>query len=372
MLRSVALLLLASLLSSTALATPYVLDLQLTGPPEHQYFSAVIPGILDDASNVESWEVPVAGPPLGTTSLDVSITLPEAYEFITPAGAFYEVRCSWGSRTTVAGQQLVQLVPAGALTFSPDPLTVTDGRFFSSGPSATFGPDTVFWTVRGPAPDGDRIENVQIDLDSAFMAPTAIQAGTGDCTVSIQNSGTSSLPEQRLLRRAPSGPVQTAELLALEAEDAYLTRFGGSPVLPSAGAVEALLAPLRDQLTSSGCLVVDEVAGTSGTYGPDGLTLEDGLGGIGDATLDQASRTFGGTFNDGVPFGATGQVSGYNRWRQFYAETGEAGGFVAGRFHRTKGKRGVHYGLRGTCEPGVNPADALDPWYNGPLPGSTL
>ena len=89
----------------SAHAMPYVLDLELTGPPDHVYWP-------DSGHITESWNVPVIGPPLGTDAFDVSIGLDAVYTALVPSSSEalqFKFGCDWGGSGGGTGTQVIEI-----------------------------------------------------------------------------------------------------------------------------------------------------------------------------------------------------------------------------------------------------------------------
>jgi hypothetical protein len=351
-----------ALCPAVASATPFVLDLQATGEPTHSYSADAF---LNFTNISDSWRLTVPRPTAGTSSMDITFTLPAAYR-LQPATipTTWSLSCAWGSRTTAAGSQSVTL-PADSYSTSPLPLAGSS-RFAATGPNTGFNPDTASLRARGDVEPDTYVVQVRMRADAEDIRPLPVDAGAGDCTFEVRAvaSGTVAPDTQLLVADdVPAALVRT--FLADRAEDAWLDRFGLRP-LPDADAVTDRLAGLTDALDAAGCETDPLLLGVGGAYGPEGVTGADALGDIPDATLDRVTRTFSGTLGDGTTYGAPG-TSTYNRQGQFYAATDD-GGFVAGRFARVRGTRGVVHGLVGRCDGPVSVTEALATWYRGPLP----
>lgn len=161
---------------------------------------------------------------------------------------------------------------------------------------------------------------------------------------------------------AHAAPLDDA--LAEMIVDANTAYVGSSPI-DEAGprrlrpsVLRAQLASLVDTLEGSGCTPNALEGYAAGAYG----TGADGIVGRTDqdaavlATLDRVNRTFGGAIGDlvmGDPFAtyAKGHL----------VASRSDGGWVAGRFARVSGTRGVFLLLQGRCVDGV-PGDALSDW----------
>lgn len=92
------------------------------------------------------------------------------------------------------------------------------------------------------------------------------------------------------------------------------------------------------------------------------------LGGAGDLAgdVDHPARTFDGGWT-GTGSGAVGDV--FARYNSIGQAAGNRGGdgFIAGRWVRQAGRRGVFVALHGDCDGSVGAAEGLDPWYDGDL-----
>lgn len=341
-------------LPTGALATPFVLDVQFDGAPLH---SSSVFG--PSRFTTERWRVDVDGPPLGTSSMDLRLSLPATYR--PAAGLTFDFGCSWGGRSSSSGSQRIDLLTAPGTVLENDGLPEpSDARLQISGP--TFNPDAVNMTASGTTTTDTFISSMRMLADETAMTPTTYHAGSGGCEVSVHRFSDVSTEDFLLVERAPVPLEEAAEALSADAQSAYDARFASRPA-PSAAQVDARLASARDALVAGGCLVDDDVQGIAGAYGPDGATGMDGNGPLLDALLSRGARTFSGTLSNGTTFGDA-DFSSFNNQGQVIAERSD-GGFVVGRFVRVKGTRGVWHALTGTCEGPSNASEALADWYKG-------
>lgn len=167
--------------------------------------------------------------------------------------------------------------------------------------------------------------------------------------------------------------------MSTDAQVHFEARFGPTPLIldPAApdarrrpAVIEAHLQEILDDLAVGGCIATALPTGHfSGQYGPGrNQTGEDHEGPLAGLTIDRSSKTLGGTLADTVGFGtASGDFASYGGVRKLYADRAD-GGFVAGKWVRYRGRRGVFVGVTGTCASGTDPSDILDDWFGGGLP----
>jgi hypothetical protein len=363
-------LLLSSVLfamSMPAHATPFVLDLEADGPPVHGYFPGLADFFVDaEASDRWTWS-DVARPPAGTSSFDVRIALPESYEVaphIGSASSSYIVLCGWGDRTESAGAQFVEITDFTA--FTPEERD-DDAVLVITGPNTGFNPNSVSLRVDGSMVPGSRFLTVHFDVPSTAFTPTPVLAGTGDCQVRFKRSG-ADIPDQTVVRPLTT-LGNTSAGLATDAIDAYLAGFVSPTPALDAAEVETNLEPLMDALVDGGCLTEALIGNpVAGAYGGTVILGKDSEGDLQNGERKKGTPAFGLDLGDGTEVGENaGLFSRHTLGRKIYAESAD-GGFFAGRWKRIKGKRGVFYGIQGTCDGPQDPSTALAAWFDGPLP----
>ncbi|MCA9568420.1 MAG: hypothetical protein KC656_11280 [Myxococcales bacterium] len=166
------------------------------------------------------------------------------------------------------------------------------------------------------------------------------------------------------------------DTMIADAQARYDARFGASPALldetydvrrrPST--VVTALQEVLDDLQSGGCIATATASGhAGGIYYGKSAEGDDHGGAMLAASLNVANGVMGGQLSDGVRFGTEASALGvHNRAGQIYADR-EDGGFLAGKWVRIAGRRGVFLTVTGTCEAPVDPAAILDGWFEGGL-----
>ncbi|MCB9691380.1 MAG: hypothetical protein H6736_06140 [Alphaproteobacteria bacterium] len=166
------------------------------------------------------------------------------------------------------------------------------------------------------------------------------------------------------------------DTMIADAQARYDARFGASPALldetydvrrrPST--VVTALQEVLDDLQAGGCIATATASGhAGGIYYGKSAEGDDHGGAMLAASLNVANGVMGGQLSDGVRFGTEASALGvHNRAGQIYADR-EDGGFLAGKWVRIAGRRGVFLTVTGTCEAPVDPATILDGWFEGGL-----
>lgn len=130
--------------------------------------------------------------------------------------------------------------------------------------------------------------------------------------------------------------------------------------------LETRLQAVVDELTNAGCTVDDTNMGhAAGIYAPGLVDGEDDAGNeLTSASFTPGTKSFGWN-QTGVTAGdAGGFDASYNRQGRMLAQRAETDGFVAGRWVRVSGLRGVFLTLTGTCDENVDPHALLgDGWF---------
>ncbi|MCB9672985.1 MAG: hypothetical protein H6734_26180 [Alphaproteobacteria bacterium] len=346
-------------LVSAALANPFVLSPGLPDEPSHSYLS-----FMDTTASESFVRSGIAGPPAGTTSVDIEIALNSSFGVLSPppgASLTWRAKCDWGSSTV----NPAQVVPESGMTLTFDPEDLDVNSTFTKVVVTAAGGD--FFAVRafGTLAGGEQLRSVRLQ---APISASPSDAGTGFCIFEVvaSGSGEDAFADQPLL--LPIDPVsEFASDLRSIAEEAYADRFGGRDT-PDDDTIAAELQPLVDALADGGCTqfpVVQKIL--AGAYDKTVLTGEDDDGDL-SGTQDLGTRTFGATLGDGTLAGSAASLfSAQTSGRKLFAET-EGGGFVAGRWKRVKGTRGVFYGVSGVCDGANDAPTALAGWFDGPLP----
>lgn len=134
--------------------------------------------------------------------------------------------------------------------------------------------------------------------------------------------------------------------------------------------VESFLRELMNTLADQGCTVQPVVQEyVSGSYNLGNSTFlahsSDGPGPL-PGTFDTPTHTFVGDLGPNL-FGDT--FSLYREYDGRFVSNREDGGFVAGRWLRVSGKKGVGVGLHGVCDGSTAAPDALQGWFGSDLSG---
>lgn len=343
----------ALFIASPALATPYTLELQATGAPNHSLRQRGTTVITD------SWSITgVVAPPRGTTSWDVEITLPGPYRTVAaPEDIDLSVRCGWGTLNVSGGRQQVD----GVADWHPDPLVADTAEFQSSGSG---GDRNALIALFPAVPAGSVLASMT--SSGTLDSPVVVTSPTGQCDIEFRLSGDLLVEDQVLLEPAPMGLSDITRIITDAAQDSSEERFPPSIATPpDAIDVEASLTNLMDALTDGGCLVDPLVPdGVGGAYGGNTITGSSRLGTVSSGALDRSERSFTVTLANGLTYGGDGFFGSYNPEGQVVALASD-GSFLAGRWTRLRGIRGAYHTLVGTCDGASDATTVLDNWFVG-------
>lgn len=161
--------------------------------------------------------------------------------------------------------------------------------------------------------------------------------------------------------------------LAVDAQAAYEAQFGAASGFPSSSMILSELTAILDDLELGACEADATAAEQTivGWYdaGARAIGGDDSLGG-GSAitgTLATSARTFALTLSDGRAVGTPVDIGVYGGDGRWYGDRSDPAGYAVGNWKRVRGKRGVFYGVTGSCNDGGDPAADLEGWYGADL-----
>lgn len=143
---------------------------------------------------------------------------------------------------------------------------------------------------------------------------------------------------------------------------------GSSKLRLQPDTIQEELEALSEALATTCTLDASVQTSAAGAYTRTGVTGADDTGAV-VGTKDNPTRSFGGSSPELGDFGTdAGAFATFTSGRRLLAKT-DTGGFLAGRWVRVRGTRGVFVGLGGTCDAGGDVPSALADWFDGDLSG---